>query len=151
LLTTEVPEAAEKLSAYNVPMTTSPISVAQAFVRAINRHDTDELASLMTEEHTFTDSLGNTVQGRAKMQAGWAAYFLMVPDYSIAIEETYTGGPAVVMIGEAEGTYSPDGKLTPENKWKTPAAFRALIENGQVAEWRVYADNEPIRESMRKK
>ncbi|MGA2219219.1 MAG: nuclear transport factor 2 family protein [Terracidiphilus sp.] len=132
-------------------MTTSPISIAQAFVRAINRHDTDELASLMTEEHHFTDSLGNRVQGRAKMQAGWAAYFLMVPDYFIAIEETYNDGPAVVMIGEAGGTYTSDGRLTPESMWKTPAAFRALIDHGQIAEWRVYADNEPIRERMRKK
>jgi limonene-1,2-epoxide hydrolase len=25
-----------------------------------------------------------------------------------------------------------------------------LVEDGRVAEWRVYADNEPIRELMRK-
>jgi hypothetical protein len=30
----------------------------------------------------------------------------------------------------------------------TPAAFRALIEDGKVAEWRVYADNEPLRRLM---
>ena len=132
-------------------MSEPAISVAQAFVRAINRHQVDDLAALMTEEHRFIDSLGNTVQGRQKMQAGWAAYFLMVPDYSIAVEETYSDGPMVVMLGVAEGTYAPDGKLTPENRWKIPAAFRALVEHGKVAEWRVYADNEPIRERMRKK
>jgi ketosteroid isomerase-like protein len=132
-------------------MSEPAISVAQAFVRTINRHQVDDLAALMTEEHCFIDSLGNTVQGRQKMEAGWAAYFLMVPDYSIAVEETYSDGPAVVMLGVAEGTYAPDGKLTPENRWKTPAAFRALVEHGKVAEWRVYADNDPIRERMRKK
>jgi ketosteroid isomerase-like protein len=132
-------------------MSEPAISVAQAFVRAINRHQVDDLAALMTEEHRFIDSLGNTVQGWQKMQAGWAAYFLMVPDYSIAVEETYSDGPMVVMLGVAEGTYAPDGKLTPENRWKIPAAFRALVEHGKVAEWRVYADNEPIRERMRKK
>jgi hypothetical protein len=26
---------------------------------------------------------------------------------------------------------------------------RAIIRDGQVAEWQVYADNEPIREQMR--
>jgi hypothetical protein len=55
------------------------------------------------------------------------------------------------MLGVAEGTYTPDGKLKPENRWKTPAVFRALVEDGKVAEWRVYADNEPIRERMRKR
>src|SRR5208282_3806703 len=29
-----------------------------------------------------------------------------------------------------------------------PLAIRALIENGSVAEWRVYADNEPMRRLM---
>jgi hypothetical protein len=76
---------------------------------------------------------------------------MMCPDYSIAVEETYGDGPAVVMLGVAEGTYTPDGKLKPENRWKTPAVFRALVEDGKVAEWRVYADNEPIRERMRKR
>jgi uncharacterized protein (TIGR02246 family) len=132
-------------------MSEPAISVAQAFVRAINHHQVEDLAALMTEEHRFIDSLGNTVQGRQKMQAGWAAYFLMVPDYSIAVEETYSDGSAVVMLGVADGTYAPDGKLAPENRWKTPAAFRALVEHGKITEWRVYADNEPIRERMKKK
>jgi len=131
-------------------MSESPASVAQAFVRAINRHDTHALAGLMSAEHCFIDSLGNIVCGREKMQAGWAAYFMIVPDYEIAVEETYSDGPAVVMVGEAGGTYTTDGKLRSENRWKTPAVFRALVEDGKVAEWRVYADNEPIREHMRK-
>jgi hypothetical protein len=45
----------------------------------------------------------------------------------------------------AQGTYSPDGQLREENRWETPAAFRALTEEDKVMEWRVYADNEPIR------
>jgi hypothetical protein len=53
------------------------------------------------------------------------------------------------MLGVVEGTYTSDGKLKPENHWKTPAALRAFIEDGKVAEWRVYADNEPIRQRIR--
>jgi ketosteroid isomerase-like protein len=133
-----------------VCMNESAESIARAFVRMINRHDVAGLSESMTEEHCFIDSLGNSVRGRDKMLAGWAAYFMMVPDYSIAIEETYSSGPTVVMLGLAEGTYAPNGNLKRENKWKTTAAFRVLIEDGRVAEWRVYADNEPIRELMRK-
>jgi uncharacterized protein (TIGR02246 family) len=118
---------------------------AQAFVRAINRQDVNALAELMTEDHRFTDSLGNVVEGREKMRAGWAAYFRMVPDYTIAVEETYSDGPVVIMLGDVGGTYAPDGELRPENRWKTTAALRAVIEDGKVSEWKVYADNDPMR------
>ena len=125
-------------------------SVAQAFVRAINRQDVDALAELMTAEHKFIDSLGNVAEGREKMRSGWAAYFKMVPDYTVAIEETLCDGPVVVMMGVGQGTYSADGRLKPENHWTTPIALRAFIEDGKVAEWRVYSDNEPIRQRMAK-
>lgn len=125
-------------------------SIAHAFVRAINRQDADALAELMTEEHRFIDSLGNAVEGREKMRTGWVKYFKMVPDYTVAIEETLCDGPVVVMLGVAQGTYAPDGKLAAENRWSTPTAFRALVEGGKVAEWRVYCDNEPIRQRMAK-
>jgi hypothetical protein len=175
-------------------MKDSAEGVAQAFVRAINRQDVDALAELMTPEHRFVDSLGNVVQGREKMRTGWIGYFRMVPDYTIAVEESFCDGPVVVMLGVAQGTFvrpreggqSPHsseqdllaGELASprapayeaevgqlpksqgraldhpepraENQWNTPAAFRVFIEDGLVAEWRVYADNEPIRERMRK-
>lgn len=124
-------------------------SVAQAFVRAINRQDVAALADLMTPEHRFVDSMGNSSEGRENLRAGWTAYFRMVPDYTVAIEETFSDGPVVAMLGTAQGTYSIGGELKPENKWSTPTAFRAFIENQKVAEWRVYCDNEPIRQRMK--
>jgi ketosteroid isomerase-like protein len=131
-------------------MNDSPQSVAQAFVRAINRQDVAALAALMAPEHRFVDSLGNVIAGREKMRAGWAGYFNMVPDYSIAEDEIFCDGSVVVLLGVAQGTYAPAGELKPENRWKTSVALRAQVENDLVAEWRVYADNEPIRELMRK-
>jgi hypothetical protein len=74
----------------------------------------------------------------------------MVPDYSIAIEESFCDGPIALMLGVAEGTYAPHGELKAENRWKTPIAIRAQVEGGLVVEWRVYADNEPLRDRMRK-
>jgi len=125
-------------------------SVAHAFVRAINRQDVDALVKLMTAEHRFIDSMGNVVEGCEKMRAGWAKYFELVPDFTVAIEETFCDGPVVVMLGIAQGTYSADGKLRPENRWTTPAALRAFIQDEKVSEWRVYSDNEPIRQRMAK-
>jgi len=129
-------------------MSDSAESAAQAFVRAINRQDVAGLVELMTPGHRFVDSLGAVVEGREAMRAAWAGYFRLVPDYSIAVEDICCDGPLVVMLGVARGTYSPDGKLRAENWWETPAAFRAWVEDGLVAEWRVYADNEPIRQKM---
>ena len=123
-------------------------TVAQAFVRAINRQDVDRIGELMSPSHRFIDSLGNLVEGRDRMLEGWAAYLRIVPDYAIAVEEYYPADPVVILLGIASGTYSHDGKLQPENRWKTPIAIRALIEDGLVAEWRVYADNEPMRKLM---
>ena len=142
--------------------------MARAFVAAINRQDVEGLAELMTEGHRFVDSLDNVMEGRETMRAAWAGYFRMVPDYTVDVEEVYCAarnleaGPStalrfaqndssfvVVMLGVARGTYAPDGELKAENRWETPVALRALIVDGLVAEWRVYADNEPIRRLMR--
>ena len=132
------------------PDSESPKRVAHAFVNAINHQSVDELTRLMTEDHVFIDSGGARFEGRDRMKTGWAGYFSMVPDYTITVEETYTDGPVVVMLGTAQGTYSVDGRLPPENRWKTPAAWRALIRGSLVAGWRVYADNEPIRQLVMK-
>ena len=131
-------------------MTDSSIAVAQQFIRAINRQDVEAMAALMTEQHRFIDALGNLVVGSAAMRAAWAAYFRMVPDYTIAVEETYCDGPVIILLGTAQGTYSKDGALKPENRWSTPLALRAFVEDGRIAEWRVYADNDPMRKLMAK-
>lgn len=131
------------------PLDHSPEAIVQAFLRVINRHDVDVLTELMSPAHRFVDSLGSATEGREKMRAGWAAYFRMVPDYALAIEETYPNGTVVIMLGIAEGTYTSDGRLRPENRWQTPVAIRAYVEDDLIAEWRVFADNEPIRKLVR--
>jgi len=131
-------------------MSDSAEVVARAFAEAINRQDVEGLTGLMTPGHRFVDSLGGVTEGRETMRAGWVGYFRMVPDYSIVVEEAFCDGPVVVMLGKARGTYTADGTLREENRWETPAAWRAVVEGGLVAEWRVYADNEPMRERMRR-
>jgi uncharacterized protein (TIGR02246 family) len=90
-------------------MSESAEAVAKAFMRAINRQDVDALAELMTEEHRFVDALGNVVEGRDRMRVSWGSYFDMVPDYTIAVDETHCDGPVVVMLGTAQGTFAVGG------------------------------------------
>ena len=125
--------------------------VARAFVDAINQQNAEAIAAIMTDDHVFVDSLGTRVEGKQRMKAGWEGYFRMVPDFTIVIDETFVDGTVVVMLGTAQGTYSADGVLRPENSWSTPASWRALIRASLVAEWRIYADNEPIRQIMARK
>ncbi len=124
-------------------------NVAKAFVERINAGDVAGLAALMTDDHRFVDSLGNVVVGREAMRQGWVGYFGMVPDYRLVMDDWFCEGSFVVMLGTASGTYSPDGSPKPEHRWTTPTAIRAVIREHLVAEWRVYADNEPIRQLMR--
>lgn len=122
----------------------SPTETVLQFMDRINQRDVDKVAELMTEDHVFTDSLGNSVRGREKMRDGWRGYYAFCPDYWISHEEIFANGNLVAVFGSAGGTIAANGKLPPENNWKISAAWLALVENGLVKEWRVYADNKPV-------
>lgn len=126
----------------------TPIEVVRAFAERISADDADGLCDLMTEDHVFIDAMDTTVQGREVMRKGWRGYFAMVPDYSIQIEQIFSAGDTVGAFGRAGGTYSSDGTLKPENRWEVPAAWLAVVRDEKVALWRVYTDNEPIRQIM---
>jgi uncharacterized protein (TIGR02246 family) len=126
--------------------------VAEQFVAAINAHDVERLASLMTADHRFIDSLGAVVEGREAMREGWKFYFSMVPDYHFDIRSVFIaedGKTEAMVVGVATGSYWSDGVRGSDSSWSTPAALRAVVRDDQIAEWQVYADNEPIREQMR--
>ena len=120
------------------------------FINCINQRDADKLAELMTEDHVFIDSLGQAVRGREKMRAGWRGYYAFCPDYWVSHEQILSDRNVVAVFGAAGGTIAANGKLPPENKWRTPAAWLAVVENGLVKEWRVYADNKPVYDILAK-
>jgi hypothetical protein len=114
--------------------------VVRSFIMAINRRSPPEISRLMTEDHTFVDSGGREESGRAKMTAGWKEYFLLFPDYAIHVDTILSRGALVAVFGSASGTYNGRRGLVPENRIAMPAAWRALVENGKVKRWQVYAD-----------
>src|ERR1035437_8048672 len=122
----------------------SPVKTVLNFINCINQRDAGKLAELMTEDHVFIDSLGRAVRGREKMHAGWRGYYALCPDYWVSHEEILSGRNVVAVFGAAGGTIAANGLLPSENKWRTPAAWLAVVENGLVKEWRVYADNKPV-------
>jgi len=125
-----------------------PAELVLAFMERINQRDINGLCALMTEDHVFIDALGARVQGREKMRKAWTGYFGMIPDYKVSHEEVLQQGNIVAVFGTARGTYAPEGRMKRENFWEIPAAWKAIVRNGQIAEWRVYADNQPVRKLM---
>jgi ketosteroid isomerase-like protein len=128
----------------------NPADLALAFVEAINSDEADRIHSLMADDHLFIDSMGTEVRGREEMREGWAGYFAMFPDFQIEVQEAVCDGQTVIMVGAARGTYAADGELHPDNRWSLPAAWRAVIRGDRVAVWQVFADNEPVRQIMRR-
>ena len=121
-------------------MDSKEIAVVRAFVDAINAGDTSQLSNLMTEDHTFIDSGGGTHSGRDNMAKGWREYFHMFPDYKVQVETILQDGNLVAAFGSACGTYNGKRGLVPENRIEMPAAWRAIVEEGKVRVWQVYAD-----------
>lgn len=123
--------------------------IALNLVEAINAHDPNRILTILSARPVFIDSLGFSVKGRREMRRAWVGYFSLVPDYHIEVSQVLVKGSLVALFGRASGTYSTDGRLRRKNRWKTPAAWTARVKRARVLEWRVYADNEPIRRVMR--
>ncbi len=111
--------------------------IFERWVAAINKHDVTALTNLMAADHVFVDSRGNRVQGASSMAAGWRGYFAMCTDYWIRADHVNAADDVALAAGEAGGTI--DGE-----SWRTPAAWKAVIRDGRVAEWQVFADNKPV-------
>ncbi len=122
-----------------------PDRIALRFVNEINRHDVAALSALMSADFRFVDGLGQELRGRDRMRDAWTSYFAEFPDYRIQVRDHLTLGPVVAMFGTASGTYAQGSELPPRNRWTVPAAWRAVVHDGLVTEWQVYADNEPVR------
>jgi len=121
-------------------MDSQEILVFKAFVNAINQADIAAFEKLMSEDHTFIDAAGRKETGREKMIVGWKAYYEMFPDYKIEIEDIIQEKEIVGAFGTAIGTYKGKRGLVPQNIIKMPAAWRAVIKDGKVKLWQVYAD-----------
>jgi hypothetical protein len=147
-----------------------PLEIAMDFIQRINAGDINALCEAMTENHIFQDALGKRFMGRETMRQGWTQYSKMVADYQVHADEFFVTDERVAIFGTASGRYvgphipgaqagngapaqhaasqSVDSALGPNGFWEVPAAWRAVVQGGKIAEWRVYADNQPLRKLM---
>jgi ketosteroid isomerase-like protein len=120
-----------------------------AFTRSINARDAGALGDLMSDDHRFIDALGNEVQGKEKMMADWRGYFEWFPDYWIEVNEVLAGEASAAeqtfaMFGFAGGSF----KGNSDASWRVPAAWKAIVRDGRVAVWQVFADTKIQFEMM---
>lgn len=130
-------------------MKTTAADIALEFIDRINLHDVVQLGELITEDHLYIDAEGNQVRGRRQIERSWRACFEWFPDYSIDVDRAFANGNIAVITGCAMGTYCIRGRMTADNRWKTPSVWQAVTRSGKITEWRVYADNEPVWKVMR--
>ena len=121
-------------------MDSDEIAVVKAFMAAINRADISAMTELMAEDHTCVVPDGSTVRGRDEVIAGWPGYFEMFPDYRVDVEDILQDGNLVAVFGSAFGTYNGKRGLVTENVIEMPAAWRAIVRDGKIKLWQVYAD-----------
>lgn len=112
--------------------------VTENFIAAINDHDIDRIASLMSSNHIFIDAYGNQVTGRENMKNAWAMYFKWFPDYHIDIRDVIENENVTFLTGFAQGSYmnSMDGA----DRWRLPAAWKIIVKNEYVELWQAFAD-----------
>jgi hypothetical protein len=118
--------------------------IIQSFVDAINAHDLDSLAKLMSDDHIFIDAYGNEIQGKETMTAGWRSYFEWFPDYYIEICEIFENRQSFAILGFAGGSF----KGNDDAEWRIPAAWKATVKDGRVDLWQVFADTKIPFEMM---
>jgi ketosteroid isomerase-like protein len=124
----------------------TPIEIVLQYMDRINQRDSEKIVELMTDDAEFVDSLGHAISGRANLLKAWKGYFAFVPDYWVTHEEIFGDGKLVAVFGAAGGTIgSGGGNTLPDNgKWRITAAWLAVVENGLIKKWQVYADNKPV-------
>ena len=84
------------------------------------------------------------MEGAVSMEAGWRGYFALCSDYWIRTDKVMAEDGVVLAAGQAGGSID-------KVAWQTPAAWKATIRDGTVAEWQVFADNKPVYDILSKR
>lgn len=124
---------------YRVRVTPDPTSVVERFNESIGRRDLAGLARLMTDDHRFVDTGASTIAGKPGCLDAWRGFFAMFPDYRNVFTSVTVREDVVLVVGYSECA---------EPELSGPAIWTAVVRDGAVAEWRVYADTPDVRADL---
>ena len=89
----------------SVPNQGPAAALTRRFVEAVNSCDPEKVLAHVSDNHVFVDSLGFRTSGRGAVREAWIAYFKMVPDYRITLDQVIEQGEVVIAFGMATGTW----------------------------------------------
>lgn len=116
------------------------MAVATEFNDHVNEANLRALASLMSEDHRFIDSLGNIVSGKPACIAAWNGFFEAFPGYRNTFERFYEVGHTVLITGFSN---------CPNRMELTgPAIWTATVIVDRLTEWRVFEDTDANRMAL---
>jgi ketosteroid isomerase-like protein len=118
---------------------TDPASIVVQFNDAITARDIEDLTALMTSDHAFTDTEGQTVTGRAACRDAWQGFFASFPDYRNVFHTISTRGDLGTITGHS---------ICSEPALAGPATWTATISGDQISLWAVHADTPSKRQSL---
>jgi ketosteroid isomerase-like protein len=114
--------------------------IVSNFIKAINDHNVEQIYELMSDDHTFIDGYGERYVGRKDMKEGWTNYYKLFPDYYIEITDITENETIIGLFGYAGGTYKNIKDKSNSNYWRTPASWKAIVENREIKLWQVFCD-----------
>ncbi len=139
-----------KINLYEKNRTEDSINTVKEYINRINSHDIKGLLDLTDDNASFIDSMGINTTGKYEIQNAWDVLLTFFPDYAVEIKDMISRNGTVALFGKAKGTLATDGKILEENKFEIPASWTALVKEGKITKWRVYADNEQVRKLISK-
>jgi peptidase E len=136
----------------NKPDSSDDLTVAfiNEFINYINDHKIDKLIEFIGDETVFKDSLGIYVDGKSEIKKAWNTLFSLFPDYTIKVDEIVNKKDTIGIFGTASGTYLNNNELSGVDSFRIPASWKVVVKNNRIIEWQVYADNEPVRNIIKK-
>lgn len=115
-------------------------ALAKRFVEAINAHDVDAMAALVTDDFVYIDSWREGIRGREIAMQAAGAMFAADPAFRMDVEAMSFADPHVLMRGWIESA-NPDID-------RVRAVWRCRCEDGKFAEWQSWAQS-PVPKLLR--
>lgn len=109
-------------------------AVVAAFVAALNAHDVDAAAPMLTDDFTYIDSWREGVTGRDRNVAAFRALIAMDPDFNIEVDRVDWRDPHVLMTGRINSRHFGEGRR---------AVWQVLVRDGKLAEYQAWAEGGP--------
>jgi hypothetical protein len=109
---------------------TSPDTLVTDFIAYVNQGDLEKVNTYLSPEIKFTD-----IQGRVYYEPEFMENYLKAfSKYKIHIHHVLRGGDGVAVIGHTSGSH-----VAPDIEENEVLVWTAEMEDGLIAEWRIYS------------